>query len=113
MTKPLLQIKDLYFQFSPQDPFQLTIDDLSIYPGERIALVGESGSGKTLTGNLILQTHANRTALSSGEILFQDQDLTQLSGSELNHLRNRAISFYVARAFACTQSFTDYWTAAC
>ena len=42
---------------------------------------------------MILQTHANRTALSSGEILFQDQDLTQLSDSELNLLRNRAISF--------------------
>jgi oligopeptide transport system ATP-binding protein len=54
-----------------------------LYPGETYGLVGESGSGKSTTGRAIL----GLTPPSSGQVLYQDQDLAKLSGNELRKFR--------------------------
>jgi oligopeptide transport system ATP-binding protein len=54
-----------------------------LYEGETYGLVGESGSGKSTTGRTIL----GLTPASSGQVLYQDQDLAKLSGKEWRKFR--------------------------
>ena len=50
--------------------------DLSIRPGEVLALVGESGSGKTTTGRVIVKL----TRQTAGRVVFDGQDVSDLWG---------------------------------
>lgn len=62
------------------------VDDVSltIGVGKTLALVGESGCGKTTIGKAILQL----TRPTSGSVLFDGQDLTQLKGEALRLQRS-------------------------
>jgi len=55
----------------------------SVAQGETVALVGESGSGKTTLGRLALQLER----VTTGRVLLQGRDITQLSQSSLRTLR--------------------------
>ncbi len=55
----------------------------SIEPGETYALVGESGCGKSTTGYAVLRM----IRPSSGRVVFDGQDLTQLEGEALRRLQ--------------------------
>ena len=90
--KPLLKIENLRFQFQSNANFQLKVDDISIYPGETIAIVGESGSGKTLTAHLIMQIQKQHERITSGKILFNEKNLFHCTREELNCIRNNRIS---------------------
>ena len=61
------------------------VDDVSfqIYKGETLGLVGESGCGKTTTGRTLLQLYPP----TSGEVIYSNRDLTQLSADELRRIR--------------------------
>ena len=63
--------------------------DLTVAPGEMVAVVGASGVGKStflhVLGTLDLPT--------SGEILFDGQDVTRLGPARLADFRNRSIGF--------------------
>jgi len=50
--------------------------DLSIQPGEVLALVGESGSGKTTTGRVIVKL----TRQTAGRVIFDGKDVSDLWG---------------------------------
>jgi oligopeptide/dipeptide ABC transporter ATP-binding protein len=58
---------------------------LAIHEGETVGLVGESGCGKTTLGKSILQLYRP----TSGEVIFEGKDLTQLSDKELRPLRQK------------------------
>ena len=59
--------------------------DLSIEPGETLALVGESGSGKTTTGKAIVRVQD----VTEGRISLLGEDITALEGRELRRRRGR------------------------
>ncbi|MDP8240409.1 MAG: ATP-binding cassette domain-containing protein [Candidatus Hatepunaea meridiana] len=57
--------------------------NLAIYPGEIVGLVGESGCGKTTLGRTILRI----VGPTSGAIIFDGQDISELSSKELGPIR--------------------------
>ena len=59
--------------------------NFSIKKGETLGLVGESGCGKSTTGRAILQLYRP----TSGEVIFQGQDLVKLKGEELRRMRRK------------------------
>ena len=59
--------------------------NFDIMKGETLGLVGESGCGKTTTGRCILQLER----ATSGDIIYDGQNLAQLNKKEMRPLRQR------------------------
>jgi oligopeptide transport system ATP-binding protein len=91
----LLDVRDLkmHFPLTQGILFQRVIGHVravdgvsfSIERGQTLGLVGESGSGKTTIGRTLVRLYKP----TSGQMLFGDQDLAQLTGEELRQLRRR------------------------
>jgi oligopeptide transport system ATP-binding protein len=89
MADPMLQVRRLVKEF-PVDGSRdvvhaVTEVDLDIRRGETLGLVGESGCGKTTMGRLVLRLIES----TSGNVLFDGQDLGALSGSALRRVRSQ------------------------
>jgi lipoprotein-releasing system ATP-binding protein len=63
--------------------------DLTLNAGELVSIIGASGAGKST----LLHCIGTLDLPSSGQILFDGQDLTRLSGSRLAKVRNQSIGF--------------------
>ena len=63
--------------------------NLNVFPGQFIAVVGRSGSGKTSLLNIM----AGLDKPSGGKVLFEEQDLAQMTERQLTDLRRHRIGF--------------------
>jgi lipoprotein-releasing system ATP-binding protein len=63
--------------------------DLRVMQGELLAVTGASGSGKST----LLHILGGLDPADAGQVFFGGRDLWALSGSELNHYRNRRVGF--------------------
>lgn len=91
----LLQVEDLVTSFDTARGRLRAVDGVSFTLDRKktLGIVGESGCGKTVTALSIIrliQEPAGR--IDSGRILFNGQDLSKLSRSELCKVRGREIS---------------------
>ena len=65
--------------------------DLTVGAGQTLGVVGESGCGKTMLSRAILQLLPKKAKLS-GRVMFDGQDLLQLSPEKLRKLRGRSLA---------------------
>jgi oligopeptide transport system ATP-binding protein len=93
--RPLLEVKNLSTQFFTQDGIVRAVDDVSFYvmPGETLGVVGESGCGKSMTGLSIMRLIPNPPGkIVAGEIVFNGQDILQMSDNEVRRIRGHEIA---------------------
>ena len=92
-TKALLQVDDLYAQFTGFGGTRVVkaIDGItfSVDQGETMGLVGESGCGKTTTCHAIFRLLPGAGKIVSGSIKFDGQDLMEISEGEMRNIRGR------------------------
>ncbi len=85
----LLRVEDLVVEF-PVGRTGLKVNAVSgisfdVRKGETLGLVGESGCGKSTTGRAIMQLPRP----TSGSVVFEGTELTQLSGDPMREARTR------------------------
>src|SRR5690625_2266891 len=78
---PLLEIEDLHIDFSVDKRAVHAVRGLNmtIYPGQTVAIVGESGSGKSTTAHAIIDLVPGTGTVSKGSITYEGTDLVRLS----------------------------------
>ncbi|MDO5097133.1 MAG: ABC transporter ATP-binding protein [Corynebacterium sp.] len=91
--KPLLELQDLKISFSSSTG---TVDavrgvNLTIYPGQSVAIVGESGSGKSTTAMSIIGLLPGTGKVTGGRILFDGTDLAALDEKQMVEYRGSQI----------------------
>lgn len=92
---PLLQVRNLKTYFFTVDGIARAVDNVSInlYEGKTLGLVGESGCGKSVTAMSIMRLIKDPPGKTvEGRILFNGQDLLQISTKEIKAVRGKQIA---------------------
>lgn len=86
-ANPVLKANDLRVEFAVGHRRLIAVDGVSLQvsAGETLALVGESGSGKSTIALTLMRAHQP----DSGQIFFEDKDITRLSERRLKPVRRR------------------------
>ncbi len=89
----LLSLQDYTIRFdTPEGEVQAVSGmNLSIQPGERLAIVGESGSGKSQTFLGVMGLLA-KNGTTTGQAIFDGQDLLKLTSRQLDKVRGKDIT---------------------
>ncbi|GBF10249.1 ABC transporter ATP-binding protein [Tepidibacillus sp. HK-1] len=90
----LLQVKQLITNFYTEDGVFSAVNDVSfsLKPGETLGIVGESGSGKSVTSLSIMGLIPKSNGKVEGSILYNGEELTNLSEKQMRKLRGNEIA---------------------
>ncbi|MCP2047419.1 UNVERIFIED_ORG: peptide/nickel transport system ATP-binding protein [Paenarthrobacter nicotinovorans] len=109
--QPVLTIDHLQVTFATDGGDVHAVKDVSleVNPGEVVAIVGESGSGKTVTAKTILGL-LPETAISSGAVLINGNNVISVSKSALRKIRGRDVAMvFQEPSTALNPVFTVGW----
>jgi peptide/nickel transport system permease protein len=91
----LLRVSSLSVQFLTDAGPATVVDNVSfnVRPGEMLGIVGESGSGKTVTSLAVMRLVPSPPGrIVSGNVMFDDRDLLQLSLRDMRDVRGDDIA---------------------
>lgn len=105
MERPLLKIQELEKYYGNRRQMTKALDGVSfeIYSGEFVGIMGPSGSGKSTLLNCI----ATLDRPTSGHILLDGMDLTQLKAYQIEKIRNEKLGF-IFQQFNLLDTLTAY-----
>lgn len=95
MSDTILSVRDLQTSFFTREGEVRAVDNISfeLERGETLGIVGESGSGKSVTSLSLMRlipTPPGR--IKGGQVLFDGQDLLQLSDEQIRRIRGKRIA---------------------
>ena len=95
LTAPALELRDLFkiYREGAIETVALRGADLTVAPGEFVAIVGPSGSGKST----LLGLAAGLATPSAGRVLIAGRDLAALSEEDRADLRHRRVGLVLQR----------------
>lgn len=90
---PLLEITDLEVAFQSSTGMVPAVRkaNLTIYPGQSVAIVGESGSGKSTTGHAIINLLPGTGKITGGSIKLRGEELVGKSRKAMEKIRGKEI----------------------
>ncbi len=98
MQNNILEVKDLSVGFNIEinnkDRFFYALNGISLEfeKGKMHALAGESGCGKSVFINTILKLLPKNAKITSGEILFENENLLDIKEKDFRNIRGKKIS---------------------
>lgn len=92
-TQPLLKVENLSVGFTAGKQVLTAVDqaNLTIYPGQTIAIVGESGSGKSTLAHAVIGLLPGTGKVLGGQIQFDGADISRSSRNKILALRGSEI----------------------
>nr|WP_206072049.1 ABC transporter ATP-binding protein [Antrihabitans stalactiti] len=89
----MLEIRGLNVDYSSEGTSTSAVCDvnLTVYPGQTVAIVGESGSGKSTTAHAIIDLLPGSGRVTSGSIVFDGEDLS--ANKRVAAVRGKEIGF--------------------
>ncbi len=93
VDEPLLEIRDLAVSFTTVAGEVQAVRgaDLTVYPGQSVAIVGESGSGKSTLAHSVIDLLPGTGKVTGGSIVFDGRELVGLDRREIEAMRGRDI----------------------
>lgn len=90
---PLLEVEDLQITFESSTGVVEAVRDfdLTIYPGQKVAIVGESGSGKSTSAMAVLGLLPGTGKVTRGSIKLRGEELTGLDEKGWQKIRGNRI----------------------
>ncbi len=88
-----LEVKNLKISFRTDNGKVQAVRGVSfdLYRGETLCIVGESGSGKSVTSKAIMGILSKNALIEGGSIMYQGEDLLQISEEEFIRIRGKKI----------------------
>jgi peptide/nickel transport system ATP-binding protein len=85
----LLEVNDLEVYYKSEEGTVQAVDGISfdLEPGENLGLVGESGCGKSTAARGLLGILPKNGYVNNGEIIFQGEDLTEVSDKRMKEIQ--------------------------
>ncbi|MET1133079.1 MAG: ABC transporter ATP-binding protein [Aeromicrobium sp.] len=92
-TTPLLEVTDLHVAFrqGKEDIPAVRGANITVYPGQTVAIVGESGSGKSTTAHAIIDLLPGSGHVTGGSIRFDGQDIAKANKKDILAVRGSLI----------------------